>query len=162
MFERTNSIGWKLRMRQWRTGAQEGMTLIEVLVALLILSVGLLGAAALQLNALKYTDSARMTSQASFIAYDMMDRIRANAAADYTVTPPTSGNPSVARDQDLYDFTSNIIGFGGPSATGSISLNQRVYTITISWDDSRAANSADSRRSFVLSSRATVDPVDAP
>ena len=162
MFERTNFTGWKLRMRQWRKGAQEGMTLIEVLVALLILSVGLLGAAALQLNALKYTDSARMTSQASFIAYDMMDRIRANAAADYTVTPPTSGNPNVARDQDLYDFTSNIIGFGGPSATGSISLNQRVYTITISWDDSRAANSAESRRSFVLSSRATVDPVGTP
>ncbi|MBH8614105.1 type IV pilus modification protein PilV [Pseudomonas mohnii] len=149
-------------MRQWRKGAQEGMTLIEVLVALLILSVGLLGAAALQLNALKYTDSARMTSQASFIAYDMMDRIRANAAADYTVTPPTSGNLNVARDQDLYDFTRNIISFGGASATGSVSLNQGVYTITITWDDSRAANSADSRRSFVLSSRATVDPVDTP
>ena len=162
MFERTNSIGWKLRMREWSKRAQEGMTLIEVLVALLILSVGLLGAAAFQLNALKYTDSARMTSQASFIAYDMMDRIRANAAADYTVTPPTSGNLSVARDQDLYDFTSNIVNFGGPTATGSITLNQRVYTITINWDDSRAANSANSRRSFVLTSRATVDPVATP
>ncbi|MCY1456142.1 type IV pilus modification protein PilV [compost metagenome] len=138
------------------------MTLIEVLVALLILGVGLLGAAAFQLNALKYTDSARMTSQASFIAYDMMDRIRANAAADYTVTPPTSGNPNDARDQDLYDFTRNIAGFGGETATGSISLNQRVYTITITWDDSRAANAADSRRSFVLTSRATVDPVARP
>jgi type IV pilus assembly protein PilV len=162
VFERTNSIGWKLRMREWSKRAQEGMTLIEVLVALLILSVGLLGAAAFQLNALKYTDSARMTSQASFIAYDMMDRIRANAAADYTVTPPTSGNLSVARDQDLYDFTSNIVNFGGPTATGSITLNQRVYTITINWDDSRAANSANSRRSFVLTSRATVDPVATP
>ena len=162
MFERTNSIGWKLRMRQWRKGAQEGMTLIEVLVALLILSVGLLGAAALQLNALKYTDSARMTSQASFIAYDMMDRIRANAAADYTVTPPTSANPGNARDQDLYDFTTSIVNFGGPTATGSITLNQRVYTITITWDDSRAANIANSRRSFVLTSRATVDPVATP
>jgi type IV pilus assembly protein PilV len=162
MFERTNSIGWKLRMRPWSKHAQEGMTLIEVLVALVILGVGLLGAAALQLNALKYTDSARMTSQASFIAYDMMDRIRANAAADYTVTPPTSGNLNVARDQDLYDFTSNIIDFGGPGATGSISLNQRVYTITITWDDSRAANTANARRSFVLTSRATVDPVSTP
>ncbi|HWT69050.1 MAG TPA: type IV pilus modification protein PilV [Pseudomonas sp.] len=149
-------------MIQWSKRAQEGMTLIEVLVALLILSVGLLGAAAFQLNALKYTDSARMTSQASFIAYDMMDRIRANAAADYTVTPPTSGNLSVARDQDLYDFTSNIVNFGGPTATGSIALNQRVYTITITWDDSRAANSANTRRSFVLTSRATVDPVATP
>ncbi|RKS16069.1 type IV pilus assembly protein PilV [Pseudomonas sp. WPR_5_2] len=149
-------------MRQGSKGAQEGMTLIEVLVALLILGVGLLGAAAIQLNALKYTDSARMTSQASFIAYDMMDRIRANAAADYTVTPPTSGNPSIARDQDLYDFTSNIVNFGGATATGTIALNQRVYTITITWDDSRAANSANARRSFVLTSRATADPVAMP
>ncbi|KQZ81003.1 MULTISPECIES: type IV pilus modification protein PilV [unclassified Pseudomonas] len=149
-------------MRPWSKHAQDGMTLIEVLVALLILSVGLLGAAAFQLNALKYTDSARMTSQASFIAYDMMDRIRANSAADYTVTPPTSGNLNVARDQDLYDFTSNIVNFGGPTATGSIALNQRVYTITITWDDSRAANSANARRSFVLTSRATVDPVSTP
>ncbi|CAN7238310.1 MULTISPECIES: type IV pilus modification protein PilV [Pseudomonas] len=149
-------------MRPWSKHAQEGMTLIEVLVALLILGVGLLGAAAVQLNALKYTDSARMTSQASFIAYDMLDRIRANAAADYTVTPPTAGNLNVARDQDLYDFTHNIVNFGGATATGSISLNQRVYTITINWDDSRAANSANSRRSFVLTSRATADPVATP
>lgn len=141
--------------------AQDGMTLIEVLVALLILSVGLLGAAATQLNALKYTDSSLMSSQASFIAYDMMDRIRANSAADYTITPPTSGNLNVTRDQDLYDFTTNITSFGGPTATGSITLNQRVYTITITWDDSRAA-AASSTRSFVLSSRATVDPLVTP
>lgn len=149
-------------MRGWDNGAQEGMTLIEVLVALLILTVGLLGAAAIQLNALKYTDSSRMTSQASFIAYDMMDRIRANSGADYTVTPPTSGNLSIARDQDLYDFTNNIVNFGGASATGSVALNQRVYTITITWDDSRAAKVANSRRSFVLTSRAAVDPVSTP
>ncbi|MGE8069079.1 type IV pilus modification protein PilV [Pseudomonas sp. NPDC089569] len=149
-------------MRPGSKCAQEGMSLIEVLVALVVLGVGMLGAAALQLSALKYTDSARMTSQASFIAYDMMDRIRANAAADYTVTPPTSGNLNVARDQDLYDFTRNIVNFGGPTATGSITLNQQVYTITITWDDARAANSADSRRSLVLSSRATVDPVATP
>ncbi len=162
MFERTNSIGRKLRMREWSKRAQEGTTLIEVLVALLILSVGLLGAAAFQLNALKYTDSSRMTSQASFIAYDMLDRIRANSGADYTVTPPTSGNPSVARDQDLYDFASNIRNFLGSTATGTVTLNQRVYTITITWDDSRAAKAADSRRSLVLTSRAAVDPVVTP
>jgi type IV pilus assembly protein PilV len=37
-----------------------------------------------------------------------------------------------------------------------------VYTITITWDDSRAANTADSRRSFVVVSRATVDPATTP
>ena len=149
-------------MRAGSKGVQQGMTLIEVLVALLILTVGLLGAAAVQLNALKYTDSSRMTSQASFIAYDMMDRIRANSGANYTITPPTSANPGNARDQDLYDFTTSIVNFGGPTATGSITLNQRVYTITITWSDARAANTASAQRSFVLSSRAAVDPVVTP
>ncbi|MEG3011512.1 MAG: type IV pilus modification protein PilV [Pseudomonas sp.] len=149
-------------MRAGSKGVQQGMTLIEVLVALLILTVGLLGAAAVQINALKYTDSSRMTSQASFIAYDMMDRIRANSGANYTVTPPTSANPGNARDQDLFDFTTSIVNFGGPTATGSITLNQRVYTITITWSDARAANTANTQRSFVLSSRAAVDPVVMP
>ncbi|MFV0933760.1 type IV pilus modification protein PilV [Pseudomonas jessenii] len=149
-------------MRAGRQGAQEGMTLVEVLVALVILGVGLLGAAALQLNALKYTDSARMTSQASFIAYDLMDRIRANAAADYTIAPPASGNPDVTRDQDLFDFNANIVSSLGASATGSVTVNRQVYTITITWDDSRAANTADSRRSFILSSRAAIDPMVIP
>ncbi|CAI8929719.1 type IV pilus assembly protein PilV [Pseudomonas sp. IT-196MI5] len=141
---------------------QEGMTLIEVLVALVILGAGLLGAAAFQLNALKYTDSARMTSQASFIAYDLMDRIRANAAADYTIAPPASGNPDVTRDQDLFDFNANIVSSLGATATGSVTVNQQVYTITITWDDSRAAKAADSRRSFILASRTAIDPVVTP
>ncbi|PKA71157.1 type IV pilus assembly protein PilV [Pseudomonas baetica] len=149
-------------MRAGSKGVQQGMTLIEVLVALLILTVGLLGAAAVQLNALKYTDSSRMTSQASFIAYDMMDRIRANSGANYTITPPTSANLGNARDQDFYDFTTSIVNFGGPTATGSITLNQRVYTITITWSDARAANTASAQRSFVLTSRAAVDPVATP
>jgi type IV pilus assembly protein PilV len=149
-------------MKDCSKTAQEGMTLIEVLVAMLILGVGLLGAAMVQLNALKYTDSSRMTSQASFIAYDLLDRIRANSGADYTIAPPSSPNLNVARDQDLYDFKTNIIAFGGATATGTVALNQRVYTITISWDDARAAkttNAAEARRSFVLTSRVAVDPL---
>jgi type IV pilus assembly protein PilV len=62
----------------------------------------------------------------------------------------------------LYDFTSNIVNALGATATGSVTRNQRVYTITITWDDSRAANTANSRRSYVLTSRATVDPVSTP
>ncbi len=152
-------------MKDCSKRAQAGMTLIEVLVAVLILGVGLLGAAMIQLNALKYTDSSRMTSQASFIAYDLLDRIRANSGADYTVAPPSSPNLNVARDQDLYDFKTNIIAFGGATTTGTIALNQRVYTITISWDDARAANTTDAaeaRRSFVLTSRVAVDPPGTP
>lgn len=142
--------------------AQDGMTLIEVLVALLILAVGLLGAAAVQIKALQYTDSARMTTQASFIAYDMLDRIRANAAADYSVAMPAEGNPGNVRDQDLYDFAANIASFAGSSGKGSISVKQHVYTIRITWDDSRAEGREGSLRSLELSSRVAAQPGGLP
>jgi type IV pilus assembly protein PilV len=133
------------------------MTLIEVSVALLILAIGLLGAAAIQLNALKYTDSSRMTSQASFIAYDMLDRIRANAGADYSwgraeSAPPSAAGASV-RDLDLHDFEANILGFAGEGAKGSVVVSADEVTVSISWDDSRGANTPGARETFTLTSR---------
>lgn len=58
-----------------------GFTLVEVLVALLILSVGLLGLAALQTFGMKYNQQSYQRTQAVFQAYDMIDRIRANPTA---------------------------------------------------------------------------------
>lgn len=55
-----------------------GFTIIEVLVALLVLSVGLLGLAALQATGLRYNHSAYLRSQAVVQVYDMADRMRAN------------------------------------------------------------------------------------
>ena len=98
-------------MRAGSKRAQEGMTLIEVLVALLILSVGLLGAAAIQLNALKYTDSCADDQSGQFYRLRPDGPHSRQLRADYTVTPPTSGNLGVTRDQDLYDFTANIVKF---------------------------------------------------
>ena len=136
---------------------QSGMTLIEVLVAVLILAVGLLGAAVIQLNALTYTDSSRMISQASFIAYDMLDRVRANSGADYSGGRNEGGPPSTAtasvRDLDLHDFEANIIGFAGASAKGSVVVSGSEVTVSISWDDARAAKSRGARETFTLTSR---------
>ena len=111
--------------------------MIEVLVATVILASGLLGAAAVQLNALKHTDSALMTTQASFIAYDMLDRIRANPAADYAGATAGVGLYSVL-GQDLSDFKRNVRQFGGTSAKGSIAISERQVAITLEWDDARA------------------------
>lgn len=138
------------------TSQQAGMTLIEVLVAMLILSTGLLGAAAVQVSALKHTHSALMTTQASFIAYDMLDRIRANAEADYSVaardqTQDSFGVSSVLA-QDLRDFKHNIREFGGASASGSITVSGRQISINIAWDDSRAANKDGTIQTFTLTS----------
>lgn len=141
---------------------QSGMTLIEVLVSVLILAIGLLGAAAIQLNALKYTDSSRIGTQASFVAYDMMDRIRANPDADYRLaslaTAPTSGNLSLPRTQDLFDFRTNVTGLGAADTDATITVAQQVVTITIKWNDSRAANVEKTMREFKLTSRVAVTP----
>ncbi|WP_455824681.1 type IV pilus modification protein PilV [Pseudomonas graminis] len=133
---------------------QIGMTLIEVLVAVLILAIGLLGAAVIQLNALKYTDSSRMTSLASFITYDMLDRIRANAGADYAWRPgKTSAATASVRDQDLHDFEANIRAFAGEGADGSVAISANEVTVSINWDDHRGKNTVGARETFTLTSR---------
>lgn len=140
---------------------QTGMTLIEVLISLVILAIGVLGAATVQLNALKYTDSAMLHSQASFVAYDLMDRIRANPDANYTLSSltaaPTSGNFNVPRDQDLFDFANNISAFAGPQADASVSMANRAVEITITWNDARAANERENLQTFTLNSRVAID-----
>lgn len=141
---------------------QTGMTLIEVLVAVLILAVGLLGAAVIQLNALKYTDSSRMTSQASFIAYDMLERIRANSGADYswgrTESAPANTAIASVRDLDLHDFEANIIGFAGKDAKGSVVISGGEVTVSISWDETRATNTSGARETFTLTTRVAGEP----
>ncbi|MDH3266385.1 MAG: type IV pilus modification protein PilV, partial [Gammaproteobacteria bacterium] len=62
----------------YRRQSQSGFTLIEVLVSVLVLSIGLVGVAALQGVSLKNTQSAFMRSQATALAYDLADRMRAN------------------------------------------------------------------------------------
>ncbi|WP_263260276.1 type IV pilus modification protein PilV [Pseudomonas sp. RIT-PI-S] len=123
---------------------QAGISLVEVLVAMLVMTLALLGAAALQLNSLKYTGSANLRTQVSFIAYDMMERIRANSGATYTLpnlsSAPSSPNLADPKTQDLYDFAQNVKNVCGPLAQVSITLVNSVYTITIVWDDTRVGS----------------------
>ena len=57
---------------------QSGLTMIESLVSLLVISIGLLGIAALQISSLQQTASAQWHSQAVWYSYEMIDRINAN------------------------------------------------------------------------------------
>jgi len=57
---------------------QTGMTLIEILVSLLILSIGLLGMAGLQTVSLRNTQSAYQRTQAAILSTDIVERVRAN------------------------------------------------------------------------------------
>jgi type IV pilus assembly protein PilV len=61
--------------------ATQGVVLIEALVAILILSFGLLGVAGLQINALAYQKSSWSTHRIAELSIDIAERIRANPAA---------------------------------------------------------------------------------
>ena len=69
-----------------RKGEEAGITLVEVLVAMLILGVGVMGYAAVQLNAVKLTEDTYSRSQAMAVAQDAIERLRANVdeIAQYT------------------------------------------------------------------------------
>lgn len=65
---------------------QRGFSMIEVLIALVVLAIGLLGFALLQTMNLRYTQSANYRTQATNLAYDLLDQMRANrlSAAQYS------------------------------------------------------------------------------
>jgi len=139
-------------MRTEKVKNQKGVTLIEVLVAMLVLSIGLLGVASLQLYGLRYNQSAYLRSQATILAYDLVDRMRTNAdgvalgyydiintgslPADPACISTGCTNEQLAkhdiREWGTY-FTSGIPIL--PSATGIVSKSGLVYTVTISWTE---------------------------
>jgi type IV pilus assembly protein PilV len=127
-----------------------GFTLIEVLIAMVVLAVGLLGLAGLQVTSLRNNQSAYNRSQATQLSYDLADRMRANidGKATYTTILPgaataklaclsTPGcSPADMAENDLYEWnflvTTNL-----PSGAATIAVLAGVYTITISWTENR-------------------------
>ena len=71
-----------------------GFTLIEILVAIVVLGIGLFGAAKMQLVAIQNTQGGYLRAQASNIGYDIIDRMRANTLA------VTSGDYDISDDDN--------------------------------------------------------------
>ena len=141
-----------------------GFTLIEVLIAMLVLGVGLLGLAGLQATGLRNSQSAYNRSQATELAYDMADRMRANdpinepdhtnVLAAYIAGVPvananckntTGCSATDMAKNDLYEWNCAVAGgcqnntppiaAALPGGAGAIAVAAGVFTITISWTD---------------------------
>ena len=124
-----------------------GFTLIEALVALLVLSIGLLGVAALQLTSLRSNHGSAMRSQATFLAYDIIDRMRANRAAalagNYNIALGAVGTSGTVAGNDLIAWKQNIartlpaIDYAGTpqAADGAVTQTGNIFTVTIRWSD---------------------------
>ena len=125
--------------------AQRGMTLVEVLVTLVLISVGLLGVAALQLTSLKSNQESYVRSQAAMLAADMLDRMRANQTGfragnydmpndatgfDQTGTAGTVAAADIAAWQATID---RLLPGSDADAAGRVVRNNRIVTITIRW-----------------------------
>lgn len=70
-----------------------GFTLIEVMIAMLVMSLGLLGIAGTLLTAVRSSSSNYLKQQAVQYTYDIADRMRSNFVA---AKDPTTGNPYIA------------------------------------------------------------------
>jgi type IV pilus assembly protein PilV len=148
---------------------QKGFSLIEVLVAVLIVAVGILGVAGLQVVSLQQNRSALLRAEALQIGNDILDRMRANPLTDYAPVelndaPPTATNcvtdncnPSEMAEYDIAQWKCGInsndpegnpysicvsYGIAGslPDGAASISKSNGVHEVSVEWADDRAGN----------------------
>lgn len=124
--------------------AERGATLIEVLVTIVVLAIGLLGLAGLQVTSMQSNHSAYYRSQATILAYDVSERMRANRTValggSYDVDFPSPSNShSVNGNQAARDRAEwlNALADTLPSGTGKVERNNNLITIHVRWNDTR-------------------------
>ena len=127
---------------------QTGVSLLEVLIAVLVLSVGLLGIAGLQTANLRNTQSAHQRTIAVLLASSMGERIRANpvmARAGVYVLPqtctalsPGGSIQSVEHANWMSEIRSNLGSASTSCGRVTYVPATQTYTVNVFWDDSRA------------------------
>lgn len=131
---------------------QCGFTLIEILVTVIILAIGLLGIAGLQLTGLRYNQEAYSRSQIMVLTNDITDRMRSNrnaaqtGAYDIAIGTTATGascdgagancDANALAASDLAAWK-QALASKLPGGDGSIERNGNIFLITIQWDDSR-------------------------
>ena len=135
-----------MKPRNKNTNPMSGFTLLEVLIAMVILAIGALGAAALQFKGLRYSTDANFRSTVNFLAFDIADTMRLNRAnaASYVQNYVTgsghgactmSTGANAANDLNCwYDRVDNGLPAGGSANITGPDANN-MYTIVLMWND---------------------------
>ena len=125
-----------------------GFTLIEVMVAVLVLGIGLLGFALLQTTSVRFAQSANQRTQATNLAYDLLDQMRSNRvqAVEYTTATFASGatGTACARAVGTVAIATNIARWQckvravlGEGSSATVTYAGVVANVTINWGDQR-------------------------
>lgn len=128
---------------------QRGFSLLEVLIAIVILAIGLLGVARLQANSVGFNHGAYLRSQATLQVYDMADRMRSNmpgvTAGNYNAIAGTPADPNCfaagctpaqMAQYDTFEWnTANAAQLPGGVGTVTGSGAGSVFTITVTWTE---------------------------
>ncbi len=151
----------------------DGFTIVEVLISLLILSVGLMGLASLQVVGLQNTQGGAQRAQAAFLAYDITDRMRTNPAAvtagSYNLAAPVPGQVAIVM-VDCFGAAANCsaaemaahdlgqwqtqLGAYLNNGTGAIATvdngTTTLVTVTIQWADAYTVNTGNEIAAFTM------------
>lgn len=131
---------------------QRGSSLLEVLIAVLVLAIGMLGMAALQAVTLKNSNSSAARSQAVIQTYSLFDTLRLNRelakSGGYNVSTFTCKQAAAAADDpdDTTDYSvfNAWLGrvqssLGDDKACARIECDDQSCTVGIKWNDSRGS-----------------------
>jgi len=158
-----------------RRASSSGFSLIEVLIALVVLGFGLLGYALLQTMNLRFTQSANQRTQATNLAYDLLDQMRANrfqaawysgdSGASFDAGEVTSGDcgdrPVGAVDisENIQRWQCQVVRALGDEASANVTYDNGEVMVAVAWNDERwkeddqAISAEDLRNAFALKTR---------
>lgn len=129
---------------------QRGATLIEVVIAALILAIGMLGVGAMQAAALRNSQSALERSQGVMESYSILDTLRANPVAarmgQYNMPmtcAPLGGVGRVAAERDAWIL--NVQRSLGEDACGRIACINDRCEVEVRWDDRRGTGGEENQ-----------------
>ena len=118
------------------TRRQRGFTMIEVLIAVLVLAIGLLGMAHMQASGMRSTHGAYLRTQATFLAGDILDSMRANVtparAGSYDVAFGGAGTGGTVEGDDLIAWKAALAA-ALPAGDGQITTTGSDVTVEVSW-----------------------------